>query len=119
MHELSVCQALIAQVEDIAARHGAVGVKTVKLRIGPLSGIEKTLLEHAYPLASAGTLGEHASLEIRMSPVRVRCQTCGEETEASLNQLLCGACGDFHTQLVSGDELLLESVELITSENTV
>jgi hydrogenase nickel incorporation protein HypA/HybF len=30
-----------------------------------------------------------------------------------MNRLLCGACGDWHTQVISGDELLLESVELI------
>jgi hydrogenase nickel incorporation protein HypA/HybF len=29
-----------------------------------------------------------------------------------MNRLLCGACGDWHTQVIGGDELLLESVEL-------
>ena len=29
-----------------------------------------------------------------------------------MNRLICGACGDWHTQLLSGDELILESVEL-------
>lgn len=29
-----------------------------------------------------------------------------------MNRLLCGACGDWHTRIISGDELLLESVEL-------
>jgi hydrogenase nickel incorporation protein HypA/HybF len=44
--------------------------------------------------------------------VRVRCEQCGAESEASPNRLLCGACGDYHTRLLSGDELLLVSVEL-------
>lgn len=39
MHELSVCRALIAQVEKTARQHGAAGVKTVRVRIGPLSGV--------------------------------------------------------------------------------
>jgi hydrogenase nickel incorporation protein HypA/HybF len=29
--------------------------------------------------------------------------------------LLCGTCGDYHTRLLSGDEMLLASLEL-TSE---
>lgn len=113
MHELSVCQALIAQVADIAAAHGARGVKTVRLQIGPLSGVEAALLEHAYPLASAGSVSESAQLIVERLPVRVRCQDCGAESEATVNRLLCDACGSYRTQLISGDEMLLASVELV------
>ena len=31
---------------------------------------------------------------------------------ATANRLVCGSCGDYRTQLVSGDELLLASLEL-------
>ena len=31
---------------------------------------------------------------------------------ATVNRLLCGACGDYHTRLLSGDEMILASVEL-------
>ena len=113
MHELSVCQALIIQVQEIAEQHGAYGVKLIKLQIGPLSGVEASLLENAFPLASAGTVAENALLQIDRLPVRVRCQQCGAESETAANRLLCGQCGDYHTQLISGDEMLLASVELI------
>jgi hydrogenase nickel incorporation protein HypA/HybF len=53
---------------------------------------------------------------IEATPVRVRCQRCGQETEASANRLLCGACGDYRTTLTAGDELLLVSVQLVTQE---
>jgi hydrogenase nickel incorporation protein HypA/HybF len=42
----------------------------------------------------------------------VSCQTCGAESAALPNRLVCGACGDWRTTLLSGDELILESVEL-------
>jgi hydrogenase nickel incorporation protein HypA/HybF len=67
------------------------------------------------PLAAAGSRMEHAELEFAHAPIQVRCQTCGAETEAAMNRLICGACGDWHTQVISGDELLLESVELETT----
>jgi hydrogenase nickel incorporation protein HypA/HybF len=72
MHELSICQSLIDQVEDIAREHGATGVERILLRIGPLSGIEPALLRNAYPLAAAGTVAESAELVIEPAPVRVR-----------------------------------------------
>lgn len=113
MHELSVCQALIAQVEQIAAQHAATGVKSVHLRLGPLSGVEPQLLQDAYPMACAGSVAAGSVLLIDLAPLKVKCQTCGAETQASPNRLLCGQCGDYHTQVVSGDEMLLMSVELI------
>lgn len=112
MHELSVCQALLDQVGLIAIRHHAAAVRNITVRIGPLSGIEAALLAQAFPLARAGTVAEAAELVIEPTPVRVRCDTCGAESDVAVNRLLCGICGDYHTRLVGGDELLLVSVEL-------
>lgn len=116
MHELSVCQSLLDQVQRIATEQGADRVERILLRIGPLSGVEAELLRSAYPLAAAGTLAEAAVLDIEPAPVRVRCATCGAETDAQPNRLLCAACGDWHTRLLSGDEMLLASLELSVPE---
>jgi len=105
---------MLAQVARIAVEHGASAVTGVVVRIGPLSGVEPALLAQAFPLARAGTVAEHAEMRIESTGVRVRCEGCGAETDAAPNRLLCGACGDYHTQLLSGDELILASVELDT-----
>lgn len=112
MHELSVCQGMLAQVQTIAAQRQASRVIGITLRIGPLSGIEPRLLQQAFTLARAGGVAEQATLVIESLPVRVKCQRCEQESEAMPNRLLCGHCGDFHTILISGDEMLLASVEL-------
>ena len=111
MHELAICQALVAQVEDVAKENNAERVVRICVKIGPLSGAEAPLIERAYPLAAVGTVAEHATLELEAMPIRVRCKSCGAETEVSANRLLCGECGDYHTELISGDEMLLASVE--------
>jgi hydrogenase nickel incorporation protein HypA/HybF len=82
------------------------------LQVGPLSGVEAPLLEHAWPLAAAGTIAADAELVIDTAPVRVRCTRCGIESEAQPNRLLCAGCGDYRTRLVSGDEMLLANLEL-------
>ena len=114
MHELAVAQALVEQVEAVISQHGATQASSIRVRIGPLAGVVPDLLAHAFPLAAAGSRLEHAELEFAHAAIKVRCETCGAETEVAMNRLLCGVCGDWHTQLVSGDELLLESVELET-----
>ncbi|ODU03130.1 MAG: hydrogenase nickel incorporation protein HypA [Thiobacillus sp. SCN 63-1177] len=113
MHELALAQALVEQVDAVISRHSATQASLIRVRIGPLAGVVPELLATAFPLAAAGSRMEHAQLEFAHAPIRVRCQACGAETEALMNRLLCGACGDWHTQVISGDELLLESVELI------
>lgn len=113
VHELSVCQALIAEVERIATSHGALKVQLVKLRVGPLSGVETQLLEHAYPFASTGTVADGSTLEIEPALLIVHCEMCGFESEAEPNLLSCGACGSCLTKVVRGEELTLMRVELI------
>lgn len=116
MHELSICQALISKIEEIAiSRSGQV--RTVRVGIGPLSGIEPQLLENAYPLACAGTCAESSKLVIEPMNIRVRCHSCGAESVATANRLVCGKCGDWRTDLLSGDELLLLQIELETDED--
>lgn len=112
MHELSVCQALVQQLKAVSAANGGGAVALVKLRIGPLSGIEATLLRHAFPLASAGTIADGAELVIDAAVIVVQCSACGARSEAAPNRMLCGACDSYKVRMVSGDEMLLESVEL-------
>jgi hydrogenase nickel incorporation protein HypA/HybF len=118
MHEMAICQALLEQVEGIARQHAGT-VSRVRVLVGPLSGVEPRLLESAYALARAGTAAETSELVIEDAAVRVRCRSCGVESTANPNRLLCGACGDWHTELTSGDELLLLRVELSRDINAV
>jgi hydrogenase nickel incorporation protein HypA/HybF len=115
MHELAICQALMNQVENIAAERKARSVVSIVVGMGPLSGVEAQLLRHAYPVASAGTVAEGAELVIEDLPVRIKCTQCGSESDALPNKLVCKACGDWRTTLISGDELMLMRIELETA----
>ena len=118
MHELSVCLALLEEVQRVAAENDASEVTRIVVTIGPLSGVEPDLLRNAYPLAVTGTIAENAELEIEPADIVVRCSECGAESAATPNRLLCGECGDYKTNLVSGDEMILARVELSAGEDT-
>ena len=117
MHELAICQSLIDQLETIAMEHNALCVTSIVVGMGPLSGVESQLLKNAYPVASAGTIAEDAELVIEHLPVKVRCTQCDSESDALPNKLICKQCGDWRTTLISGDELMLMSVELDKAVN--
>ncbi len=112
MHELAVCEELLGRVRQTARGHGARSVGRITLRLGPLSGVEPDLLERAFEIARAGEFTAGAVLVIESSPVRIRCRSCAHEAEAASNRLVCAACGDYHIDVVGGDELLLASIEL-------
>lgn len=117
MHELAICQALIDQVTDVARRNNAGRVSEILLDVGPLSGVVAELLTNAFPIAAAGSVAEGARLTVASAPVRVWCRTCKAESAASINRLVCARCGDWRTELRSGDELLLRSVVLEDAES--
>ena len=112
MHEMSICQALMDQVERIASEQGASRVDKIVLSIGPLAGVEPELLSRAYEVSRAGTVAESAELEIETGPIVVECRSCGASGEAGVSRLVCPSCGDWQVDLIQGDELLLLRLEV-------
>jgi len=112
MHEMSICQGLLDQVERIAAERGARRVDAIVLSVGPLSGVEPELLARAFEVARLQTVAASAELEIKTGPVVVECRSCGAGGEVKANRLLCPSCGDWKVDLTQGDELLLLRLEV-------
>jgi hydrogenase nickel incorporation protein HypA/HybF len=111
MHELSICEAVLRQVLGLIPPSDATVIGQITLRIGPLAGVEPDQLRLAFPLVAAGTPCEGAMIEIETTTVEISCRICGETSQVPINRLLCGACGSWQANLVSGDEMLLAHVE--------
>lgn len=112
MHELSICAALLRQVESVASLHDATAVESIEVGLGPLCGVDAGLLRQAFTVARAGTIAENAELELTVTELRVRCEACGHEGVVRPNRLLCADCGTWKTRVVSGDEMFLRRIEL-------
>lgn len=74
MHEVSIAQALVAQVQDTAAREGLASVRRVGVCVGPHSGVCPEALTFAFEILREGTLLGGACLDVR----------AGEEFELTL-----------------------------------
>ncbi len=112
VHEMSVCQALLLQVAEIARQRGAATVDSITVEIGPLSGVEPEQLRRAFAVMRTGSGSASAELVIETAAVEVRCLSCGADSETLVNRLVCRACGGFRTRLIAGDELRLRRIEL-------
>jgi hydrogenase nickel incorporation protein HypA/HybF len=93
MHEMSIASALVDQVCDQAASHGAARVAEINLRMGVLNGIARSL-HFCFPSASRDTLCEGARLNIDEVPLTVLCTYCDAvKTPAALYNFRCPDCG--------------------------
>jgi len=114
MHELSICQGLLGQIQQIATENNARSVERVRIRVGGLSGVEPSLLERAFEIARAGTIASEAELEVEEGPVVVKCRECGASSAVPSNRLVCQFCGEWRVTVSEGEELTLLRVEIET-----
>ena len=116
MHEISIAESIIQIAEAKAREQGARSIQVIKLRLGEFTTIVPEALEFAFEIARQGTLAEFARLEIEIVPMVVRCVVCERDTKPMNGiRLTCTECG-FPMEIVSGEELQIEYIEIETEE---
>ncbi|WP_327069922.1 hydrogenase maturation nickel metallochaperone HypA [Kitasatospora sp. NBC_01250] len=111
MHEMSIALAVIEQVEQAAAEHGAQAVEEVLLQVGELAGVVPQALDFCYELACADTVLAGSTLTVEPVAARARCVDCGREWAVGMPpDLACPGCGGARTELLAGRELQILQV---------
>jgi hydrogenase nickel incorporation protein HypA/HybF len=109
MHELAIAESLVA----IAVRHArGRPVSRVDVTVGHLRQVVPSALEFAFELVARGTPLEGAELVLEEVPAAVRCRACGRTSEVVWFPLACAACGGFDVEVVAGEELRVESLDV-------
>ena len=116
MHELSIAQALLEQVEAAAAKEKSTRVVRVVIAVGALSGVEPEALRSIFPLVAEETVAAGAELVIEQVATRVKCRVCGQESTAGNYFIGCSTCESKDVELVAGRELNIKSIELEVEE---
>ena len=74
MHELSIAQALLDEIEAAARSRQALRVAAATVSVGPLSGVEPELLVRAFEMARRTRLVTlDTELTLETAEVRVAC----------------------------------------------
>jgi hydrogenase nickel incorporation protein HypA/HybF len=116
MHELSIAQALVEQVEAAATKEHAQRVVRVVITVGALSGVDPEALRSLFPLVAEGTVTADAELVVEPVKARVRCRACAREEVAETTFIRCSVCGSRDVELVAGRELHIKTVEVEIDE---
>ena len=109
MHELSIAESVVR----IASRQAdGRRVTKVQMKVGYLRQVVPSALTFGFGLLAEGTPVEGAELEMEQIPAVGKCRLCGEESRLDGFPLKCGECGGFELEILEGEELVVESLEL-------
>lgn len=111
MHEQSIVRTLLKQVDEIRRQHDAEHVSEVRVEVGPLGGIEPSLLAIAFEQLAPASRVAGAKFVIDEVALLARCNSCGLEFEVKDFVFRCQACGK-NVRVVRGEEFQLVSVSL-------
>lgn len=112
MHEFSLVQSFLRQIEDLMSAQGAERVSRLRVRIGVFSGVEPELFRLAYEELAGDSRARGAQLEIETIPLVARCADCNLDFPIIGFRFLCSRCGGREVRIVSGEELILDSVTM-------
>jgi hydrogenase nickel incorporation protein HypA/HybF len=109
VHELSIAESVV----QMASRH-AEGRRVTKvyLKVGHLRQVVPSALVFSFELVAHGTPAEGAELEMQQVPATGLCKECGEESRLAAFPMQCRSCRSHDLEIIEGEELLVESLEL-------
>jgi hydrogenase nickel incorporation protein HypA/HybF len=113
MHEASIAQNLIDAVRATIDEGKLPGkVKTIYLKVGKLTAVVPDYLTFMFTVLAEGGPLQGVSVQVEEVAVRGACAACGWEDQIDEPKFLCPRCDSGEIQILSGRELLIQSVEV-------
>ena len=109
MHEMSIAEALLEQVNEHTPPGAAV--EAVHVRIGPLRAVEPDALQLAWQMVTEQTACANATLRLDMLPWQLRCSDCRRQWDSDRPYGAC-VCGCALPDPAGSDELALLSLDV-------
>ena len=109
MHELSICTAIAKIAHNAAAGRP---VERVRVDVGYLRQVVPDTLRYSWDMVVFGTPLDGVPLEVREVPAIIECRHCRTLTTLEDPIFRCSVCGSMETDVISGDELYVTSLDL-------
>lgn len=111
MHETAIIGGLLRILVRQAGQHGIGRVTQVRIKVGRLRAVEPLQLKSGFAIFAEGSIAEGAELVIEEIGVRARCRACSAEFDIPRFNFECPACGGKDLEILSGQELFIESFD--------
>lgn len=105
MHELSIAEGIIEIVERTAKSNNVNRVKSVRIAVGELAGVDIDCLRFAWQSVTRQGCAQNAQLIIGRPPGKAWCMDCAQTVSLKRYGEACPICGGFHLTATGGTEL--------------
>ncbi len=112
MHELSIAQNIIDIVGRYVPPAEQERVRKVTVRLGALAGVVPDSLAFCFTAIIHHTPLANAVMEMEHVPFTVACRSCNRTSATEPGIVLCPLCGSRDTEIMSGTELQVVSLEV-------
>ena len=112
---MSIALNIIKIAEEELHKADGSRIEKMQLSVGKLSGIVVESLEFALQAARDNSPLANTEIEISEIPARMRCTHCNQEFEAEQFYTICPHCDSFQHEIISGKELVINSITIAGS----
>ena len=113
MHEISLVQAMLQQLSELAVQNQATKVLKITMEIGQMSGVVADSFRFGFEVLSGNDdLVRGVELVIITPPVTYRCTQCDHLEISSSRPDCCPLCRETFLIPEGGDGLILQQVEM-------
>lgn len=119
MHELGIVLHTIDSVEKIAEENKVQKVTKLTLEVGEVSGVVPSYFRDCYDWAIKRTkYMQECVLDLVVLKAISFCNDCKKTYPTVQYAKVCPHCGSEHTYLVTGDEINIHDIEVLSDNET-
>ncbi|MFH1782984.1 MAG: hydrogenase maturation nickel metallochaperone HypA [Candidatus Omnitrophota bacterium] len=113
MHEIGIVDDILASINAELKDKNTQTIKKVNILIGELEHISPEHFEFHFKERTKGTALEKVELVFKKIQAKFRCKDCFREFIPKDDELACPACGSKLVELLEGNGIKVESLELV------
>lgn len=112
MHEMAITRSMLDLVLEEAAKSRASKVTMINIVLGEMSGVVDRCVQFYFDFMSKDTPAEGAELCFRNVLKKARCRKCNHIFSPGDICWSCNKCQSTELEIISGNELYVESIEV-------
>lgn len=123
MHELSMADAIVKTVIEVAEKNEALEVLEVTVEIGQMTMLNPEQLKFMLEVLSEDTLLDGAKFNMEVIPIEIECLSCGFKGEADSEEvdhympiINCLECKQKNFNIIAGQECNVKNIKIEKSD---
>ncbi|MDP8209809.1 MAG: hydrogenase maturation nickel metallochaperone HypA [Candidatus Stygibacter australis] len=112
MHEASLITSLLKIAHRVKIQNELDTISKVTIVVGDMHQVISDVMQNCFDLLKDDFQGfDNAQLIIKHTPLKIRCKECQKIITLNQTDFHCPHCHSTSTEIVSGQELFIETLE--------